>query len=123
MQSVKILSILLLSLSVSACTGGEIAAAAVVAGGALGYYVHNDPRSAKQIAIDTAISAEINKSLQATANVNTLTVKIATYNQIVTLSGSVYSANIVQIVESIAANTRGVAGIHNKLEVISPYGQ
>ena len=104
---------------VAALAGAGCAALAIGGGGSSATYPSGrDGRSAAQVARDGSITSSVRNRLAADAQVRAFAVDVATFNNVVTLSGRVTSHLERRQAERIAGGVAGVAGVRNELEVI-----
>ncbi len=67
--------------------------------------------------LDAALEAKVRSALALSRRASGLDIGVAAHSQIVTLKGRVPTQEVRSIVEAIVADTPGVAGIENRLEV------
>jgi osmotically-inducible protein OsmY len=104
--------LLLLFLSMSACTSMLLAPASSGDGGTTA-----DRRSDAQVSRDNAISASIRRNLSGDTLVGKYAIGIRTVDSIVTLSGTVGSYSARDRAVEIATNTVNVAPVRNGIVV------
>ena len=89
---------------------------AAVGGAAGGYYVGKDERSAGQVAKDAALTAEVKSLLIAESGIRAFDINVDTYNNTVTLKGTVKSGAQRALAGRVARKPRGVKSVHNELK-------
>ena len=92
---------------------------ALVVGGAAGggYSVAQDERTPAQISRDASITSGINAKYVKDDLINAMTVKVETYNGVVTLHGAQPSVRVVERAVSLARDTKGVTLVISRLTV------
>ncbi|HEY5655879.1 MAG TPA: BON domain-containing protein [Woeseiaceae bacterium] len=110
----RFLAIVLMSLFLSGCTALLVGGAAVG-----GYQVGKDDRTAAQIARDAKTTATIKSKMVADKTVSAINVNVDTYDNRVTLSGSVGSFVARDQAGRIAAGVEGVVSVDNQLKVVA----
>lgn len=114
------LSKILMALSVAAALTLSGCTALVVGGAAAGgYYIGKDERSAGQIAEDGSITARVKSKLIGDPYVKAFQVNVDTYENIVTLRGTVGSFIARTQAEEVARSVSGVESVVNEIEVIN----
>ena len=106
--------VILSAMLLSGCTALLVGGAAVG-----GYQVGKDDRTASQVAKDGATTATIKSKLIADKTVSALNVNVDTYNNKVTLIGSVGSYVVRDQAGRIASGVDGVVSVDNQLKVVS----
>jgi len=74
--------------------------------------------SAKTYASDTAITTELKAKFLAEKGLDSMDIKVATTQGVVTLRGQVEKARQSSLAEKIARETKGVRGVKNKISVM-----
>lgn len=110
----RLFAILLMSVFLSGCTALLIGGAAVG-----GYQVGKDERTAAQIARDAGTTATIKSKMVADKTVSAINVNVDTYENRVTLTGSVGSFVAKDQAGRIAAGVEGVVSVDNQLKVVT----
>lgn len=77
----------------------------------------DDPRSASQVAADTATSADVKARLLAEPSLKPLSISVLTNLGQVTLAGFVNTAAQRDLASRIAREVKGVKGVRNDLTV------
>jgi hyperosmotically inducible protein len=110
---------LLITLFLAIMPIGPGGCAAVVVGGvAVGaYYLGKDERSAQQIADDAHLTATIKAALLANEHLRAWDINVDTYQNAVTLRGSVENQNERKLAEDIARKTAGVKSVESQLAI------
>lgn len=99
-------------------TTRTLLAAALLACGALttaGCAASGNNRSTGEVVDDSSITAKVKSALLAEKDVNSLDIKVKTYDGTVQLSGFVDSQWQVEKAEQVAANVHGVRHVTNDL--------
>ncbi len=113
--------IIILLSCVSLLTGCAAAPLLVVGGAAAtgGYYVGKDERSAKRIAKDSMITAEINAQILRDDMIKSsvMDINVNTYRGAVTLSGNLPSQEMIDQTIQIVENVDGVKEVNSLLSV------
>ena len=104
--------ILIAALNLSGCL-----LAAAGAGGAVGYKVGTDERSAGTQLDDATITSKINAKLVAEPGIRTFNIDVDTLEGNVTLSGFVKSEEQIQRIVAIAKSVDGVKSVTSNLKV------
>jgi len=107
-------------------TGWLVALALVAVAGA-GVLAFSDPAVRSDIrktfstvrdsSLDAALEAKVRSALALSRRASGLTIDVAAHSKIVSLAGRVPTPEVRAIVEAIVADTPGVAGVENRLEV------
>jgi osmotically-inducible protein OsmY len=100
----------LLALATSGC-------GALVVGGAGGTPAGQEQRSPAQVRADAAITSSINTRYVQDDLVSAMAVKVDTYNGVVTLRGTLPSAQAVERAVSLARATPGMTQVISRLTV------
>lgn len=79
--------------------------------------MQEDGRSYQAASADNRISAEINRLLVSDPRISAMGIKVSTYQQVVTLSGSVPSTEVRYLAGRLAASVDGVSKVVNRLTV------
>ncbi len=108
----RIITILLSLLILSGCT-----ALMVGGGGAAGYQVGKDERSAGVVANDSAITTRIKGKYVADPVVSAFNVGVRTWSGTVTLTGTVGSYAAREQAVRLARETSGVVAVNNQIVV------
>lgn len=114
----RICAVLLLATAGYGCTALAIGGAA-----AGGYVVGKDDRKVGQIVDDGAITAAVKTRLIRSKYVEAGKIDVDVYEGVVTLTGRVSSYLAREQAESLAAATRGVKSVDNRIEVVLPAGE
>lgn len=98
------------------CLGG--CAAALIGGAAAGgYYAGKDDRPASVIAEDAAIPTAVKSKLIVDNQVKAFDINVDTHRGVVTLKGTVRSAEQVSAAVRDAQSAKGVKSVRNELQV------
>ena len=93
-------------------------AAVVVGGVAVGaYYLGKDERSAEQIADDVHLTTTVKAALFGNEHLRAWDINVDTYQNVVTLRGSVENAAELKLAEDIARGTPGVKSVESQLVI------
>ncbi len=71
----------------------------------------------RESSLDAALAAKVRSALALSRRASGLTIGVAVHSRIVSLSGRVPTPEVRAIVEAIVADTPGVAGVENQLQV------
>ena len=110
-KALIVVSMLLAGATLQGCVVAAVGGAA-----AGGYYVGKDERSAGQVAKDAALTAEVKSLLIAESGIRAFDINVDTYNNTVTLKGTVKSGAQRALVGRVARKPRGVKSVHNELK-------
>ena len=108
----RILSVMIISIALSGCTALMVGGAAVG-----GYQVGKDERGPSQVASDSAITTKIKSKYAVDSTVSMFQVGVRTYENKVTLSGTVGSYAAREVAEQLAIGTDGVKAVDNQIKV------
>ena len=108
----RLLFLIIMMFALSGCT-------ALIVGGAAvgGYQLGKDERQPSQVASDSAITTKIKSKYAVDSTVSMFDVGVRTYENKVTLSGTVGSYGAREMAEKLAIDTDGVKAVDNQIKV------
>ena len=108
----RVILILLVTLSLAGCTAMLVGGAAAV-----GYQVGKDERTASVVAADSAITTKIKGKYAGDSVVSVFSISVRTYEGTVTLSGTVGSIRARDRAVWLARETDGVKAVNNQIVI------